>query len=256
MVLSYDQGVSSHPLLGRTIGDHFSMIAAANPERAAVIACEQDKTYTYRQLKERVDLLARGLIRLGIERGDRVGIWSTNNVQWLMTQLAAAQVGAILVNINPAYRTHELEYALRQSGVKLLVVIPKFKSSDYLSMLNGLVHNIFCPDGEHDLSCLPELKHVVVIGNDVELQGKLMSFDRVLAMGGELPKVELERRMAELQFDDPINIQYTSGTTGLPKGVTLSHHNIINNALLTARAMELDGNSLFAYRCRSTTAAA
>jgi fatty-acyl-CoA synthase len=245
MVLSYDQGVSSEPLLGRTLGEHFSLIAAGNPERPAVIDCVRGKTLSYADLKERVDLLARGFIRLGIERGDRIGIWSTNNTEWVITQLAAAEVGGILVNINPAYRTHELEYALRQSGVKLLVVIPNFKSSDYLSMLNGLVHNLFCREGDHDLTCLPDLKHIVVIGNDLELQGKLMSFDRVIAMGGELPRVELEKRMAELQFDDPINIQYTSGTTGLPKGVTLSHHNILNNALLAARAMELDGNSRF-----------
>jgi fatty-acyl-CoA synthase len=244
-LLSYDHGASTEPLLGRTIGDHFTLVAADNCSEPALISCEQGQSYTYTELKERVDLLARGFLRLGIARGDRLGIWSTNNAEWVMTQLAAAEVGAVLVNINPAYRTHELEYALKQSGVKLLVVIPSFKSSDYLSMLNGLVHNLFCVDGDHKLSCLPQLEHIVVIGKDVELQGKLMSFERVIAMGAETPGAELTKRMSELQFDDPVNIQYTSGTTGLPKGVTLSHHNLLNNAVMAARVMDLDNASRF-----------
>ncbi|MGH9550294.1 MAG: AMP-binding protein, partial [Terriglobales bacterium] len=157
-LLSYDHGICAEPLLGRTIGEHISMIAAANPTGMALISCQQGQSYTYAQLKERIDLLARGFLKLGIERGDRIGLWSTNNVEWIIVQLAAAEVGAVLVNINPAYRTHELEYALRQSGCRLLAVIPNFKSSDYLSMLNGLAHNLFCRDREHEISCLPQLE--------------------------------------------------------------------------------------------------
>lgn len=244
-LLSYDQGICSEPLLGRTIGDHFADICARHGSGTALISCQQAQTYTFSQLKDRVDYFARGLMKLGIERGDRVGLWSTNNAEWIITQLATASIGAILVNINPAYRTHELEYALKQSGVKLLVVIPSFKSSDYLGMLNGLVHDLFCIDGDHSVSCIPNLRNIVVIGKDLELQGQLISFERVAAMGAEVPAAELQHRMAELQFDDAINIQYTSGTTGLPKGVTLSHHNLLNNALLAARAMQLDSQSRF-----------
>lgn len=243
--LSYYHGVSTEPLLGRTIGQHFDQIATAHASQNAIVSFHQQRTYTYAQLKEKVDAIARGLIKLGIEVGDRIGLWSTNNAEWIVTQLAAAAVGAILVNINPAYRTHELEYALRQAGVKLLVVIPSFKSSDYLSMLNGLAHNLFCRDGEHQISCLPELQHIVVIGQDVPLQGQLMSFERLAVMGQELSINELHKRASQLQFDDPINIQYTSGTTGLPKGVTLSHHNLLNNAIMAARAMGLDSSSVF-----------
>lgn len=247
-LLSYDHGVCNERLLGRTIGDHFAWIANKYSSQDALISATEDRTFSYRELKLRVDLFARGLIKLGVERGDRIGIWSTNNSDWVVTQLAAASVGAVLVNINPAYRTHELEYALKQSGVKVLVLIPSYRSSDYLAMLNGLAHNLFCDgrDGrEHDLTCLPQLEHIIVIGKDVTLQGKLMSMDRVLVMGGEFPQSELVKRMRSLQFDDPINIQYTSGTTGLPKGVTLSHHNLLNNGVFAARAMGLTNESRF-----------
>jgi fatty-acyl-CoA synthase len=243
--LSYDHGISTEPLVGSTLGKFFDEIVASRKDAEALISVQQNIRMTYAQLLERVNLFACGLLRLGIERGDRVGIWSTNNAEWIVTQLAAAKVGAILVNINPGYRTSELEYVLSQSGVKLLVVIPKHRTSDYLKMLEELAPTFFVAGDEKPSAKLPNLEQIVVIGVHSKLPGRLLSFDQVTAMGSELPAAKLVEREGMLQFDDPVNIQYTSGTTGLPKGVTLSHHNLLNNALLAAQAMGLGPTSRF-----------
>lgn len=245
--LSYFHGVASEPLIGRTLSDHLDMMVAVEPERDAVVSVKQSARLSYKEFKEAVDLLARGLLKLGIERGDRVGIWSTNNWQWLVVTFAVARVGAILVNINPGYRTHELEYALNQSGVKLLFVIPQNRSSNYLSMLHELAHHLFRHDTSNDMARVGGLENIVVIGSDLKerLEGKLRTFESVLALGEGVPAKDLAQRTDRVQFDDPVNIQYTSGTTGFPKGVTLSHHNLINNAYLAAKAMGLDANSRF-----------
>jgi fatty-acyl-CoA synthase len=203
---SYSHGASDLPLLGETIGQNLSRTASAYPDREVLVDVPSGRRWTYRVFEEETDALARGLIAAGIEKGDRVGIWSPNNPEWVLLQYATARIGAILVNVNPAYRTHELSYALRQSGVKLLVSAVEHKTSDYRGMVSQV-------RGE-----LPALERVVFIGEPDW---------HALFEAGE--SASLAERTASLSPDDPINIQYTSGTTGFPKGATLSHHNILNN---------------------------
>lgn len=243
--LSYDHGICAQPLLGETLGNFFNSMVAERGDADALISVQQNLRYSYKQLLERVNLCALGLINLGIERGDRVGIWSTNNAEWIITQLAAAKVGAILVNINPGYRTSELEYVLTQSGVKLLVVIPKHRTSDYLQMLEELAPTFFVTGDKSKSVKLPDLENIVVIGGHGKQPGRLLTFDQLTALGSEASASVLAERESNLQFDDAVNIQYTSGTTGLPKGVTLSHHNLLNNALAAARAMNLGSDARF-----------
>jgi fatty-acyl-CoA synthase len=204
---SYSHGTSDLPLLGETIGENLLRVAARFPDREALVDVPSGRRWTYREFGEAVGALARGLIAAGIDKGDRVGIWSPNNSEWVLLQYATAEIGAILVNVNPAYRTHELTYALRQSGVKLLVSAVTYKTSDY----RGMVEEV---RGE-----LPALKQVIYLGTD--------EWDAISA--GGVGQDVLAERTASLSPDDPINIQYTSGTTGFPKGATLSHHNILNN---------------------------
>ncbi|MBC7997965.1 MAG: AMP-binding protein [Leptolyngbya sp.] len=215
----------------------------------ALIDVAQKKRYSYSTMKAEVDRAARGLLSMGIEKGDRVGIWSTNNAEWLISMLAIWSIGGILVNINPSYKTQELEYVLKQSGVKLLITVPGHRTSDYLKMLREIAHQLFSADSVNDPSEVPELQSIFVIGNQKDLEGKLpgslKSFDALLEMGDALAEHKLEERMTRLQFDEPINIQYTSGTTGFPKGVTLSHHNLLNNSWAAAQAMGLDENTRF-----------
>src|SRR4029450_10437313 len=168
---------------------------------------------TYAQFQAATEEVARGLLALGIEPGERVGIWSPNNAEWVTLQYATAKVGAILVNVNPAYRTSELAYALGQSGVSTLVLAPRFRTADYLDMLGQVAGD------------LPALRRRVVLGPDTPAGA--MGWDELREGGGRVPVERLREREALLQFDDPINIQYTSGTTGFPKGATLSHHNIL-----------------------------
>lgn len=248
-LLSYDHGPTSQKLLGSSLGEHFLQISTKRGAADALIDVACGKRYSYKQLQEKVDLTARGLISMGIQKGDRVGIWSTNNADWLITMLAVWTVGGILVNINPSYKTQEVEYALKQAGVKLLVTVPSHRASDYLKMLRQIAHQVFAPETKHDYSDTPLLESIFVIGSKEELKdclsGNVHAFDSLQDMGEEVPQFELEERLSHLQFDEPINIQYTSGTTGFPKGVTLSHHNLLNNAWFAAQAMGLNETTRF-----------
>ncbi len=212
---SYVHGASGVPLLGETIGQNLDRTAATFPDRDALVSVHQGIRQTYAEFHAAVEEVARGLLALGIEPGDRVGIWSPNNAEWATLQYATAKVGAILVNINPAYRTSELAYALGQSGVSTLVLARGFRQADYVAMVEAVA-------GE-----TPALGRQVVLGGDPPAGA--MSWDDLRAAGDQVTAAALRAREALLQFDDPINIQYTSGTTGFPKGATLSHHNILNN---------------------------
>jgi len=235
---SYVHGASPVPLLGDTIGVHFDKAAARWPDRDALIVRHQDVRWSYAELKRRVDALAAGLLALGLEPGDRVGIWSPNNAEWCVTQFATAKAGLILVNINPAYRLSELDYALNKVGCKALITAASFKSSDYVGMLRELAPEIArAMPGRLDARRLPALKILIRIGAD-ETHG-FFRFEDVLGMGGERHVARLDHLAATLQFDDAINIQFTSGTTGAPKGATLTHHNILNNGYFVAEAMKL-----------------
>jgi fatty-acyl-CoA synthase len=215
--LSYSHGTSTHALLGETIGENLRRIAATFGDSEALVDVPSGRRWTYRQLDAEVDAAAIGLIAAGIEAGDRVGIWAPNCAEWVLLQYATARMGAILVNINPAYRSHELGYVLRQSGIRLLVSAESFKTSDYRAMIGEV-------SGELD-----ELERVIFLGSAewdaLAAAGLAAAGPADRASGAEL----LAARAASLSFDDAINIQYTSGTTGFPKGATLSHHNILNN---------------------------
>ena len=233
---SYVSGTSEVPLLGRTIGEQLQATAAAYPDREALVVRQQGIRWTWRELAARVDAVAAGLLALGLEPGDRVGIWSPNNAEWVLTQFATARAGMILVNVNPAYRLTELEYALNKVGCRALVTATSFKTSDYAGMLRTLAPEIDgCAPGRLAARRLPQLAIVVQIGGD-SLAGAFR-FEALARLGGEAERARLAALATTLQFDDPINIQFTSGTTGAPKGATLTHHNILNNGYFTARAM-------------------
>jgi fatty-acyl-CoA synthase len=204
--LAYVHGTSDVPLRGETIGQMWTGVVAEHGEREALVSRHQGIRWSYGELNEQVDRCARALLAAGVDRGDRVGIWSPNNAEWVVMQFATARIGAILVNINPSYRRHELEYALRQSGCSLLVLAQGFKDADYQELLAGVD--------------APSVLRQVVLG-----EGWAEFLDRA----DEVSVEGLRERERELDFDDAINIQYTSGTTGFPKGATLSHHNILNN---------------------------
>jgi fatty-acyl-CoA synthase len=223
--LSYVSGMSDKPLLGITIGDMFDRIAAQYPDNEALVSRHQGLRYTYRALRAEVDRCARALMALGVAKGERVGIWAPNCAEWAITQFATAKIGAILVNINPAYRLHEVQYALTQSGCRYLVIAPRFKTSDYTAMIQQLYP---------DLAASP-LRAVVCLGE--ERAPGMLSWGDLLARADDVAPAALAERQREQQFDDPINIQYTSGTTGYPKGATLSHHNILNNGYFVAELM-------------------
>jgi fatty-acyl-CoA synthase len=211
---SYASGVASNPLIGETIGENLERTVALFGDREALVVRHQDVRLTYEQLNAQVDALARGLLGAGLRKGDRVGIWAPNCAEWVLTQYATAKAGIILVNVNPAYRTTELQYALSQSGCRMLVAAPAFKTSDYAAMI------------EEVRGDLPELERVVLLGSP--------EWEALTAGDGPEPDP------GALDADDPINIQYTSGTTGFPKGATLSHHNILNNAFFVGEGCGYD----------------
>ena len=224
---SYVSGAGSVPLIGETIGVHFDAAAARWSSLEALVVRHQGIRWTYAELKGRVDAVAAGLIALGLKPGDRVGIWAPNNAEWVLTQFATAKAGLILVNINPAYRLIELEHALQRSRCSALITATQFKSADYLAMIRTLV-------GERRA---PHLRTIIHLGD--QPQTDMMAFTELSRLGAAAERTRLEELAGALQFDDPINIQFTSGTTGLPKGATLTHHNILNNGFFSGEAMAL-----------------
>jgi fatty-acyl-CoA synthase len=241
--LSYRHRGGEPPLLGRTIPQHFHDVVRRFPDQEAVVSLPQQRRMSYRAFAVEVDRLARGLLGLGFSRGERIGIWSTNNIEWLLLQMATARIGVVLVNINPAYRTRELAYALERSEVQALFLIPRFRSSDYVAMLHELLPGLDTQSADTlHAKALPHLRRIVVYEPEGPEQSTRPAsaftlWQEVLQAGEAVTPAQLESAGAELDFDDPINIQYTSGTTGFPKAVVLSHHNLLNNAWFSARAM-------------------
>jgi fatty-acyl-CoA synthase len=224
---SYVCGLSSIPLIGETIGVHFDKAAARWSSLDALVVRHQAIRWTYAELSERVDAVAAGLLALGLQPGDRVGIWSPNNAEWVVTQFATAKAGLILVNINPAYRLIELEHALHRSGCAALITAAQFKNSNYFAMIRTLIEE----------RRVPRLQTVVHLGNQPEPD--MIPFAELAKRGGAAERARVDQLADTLQFDDPINIQFTSGTTGSPKGATLSHHNILNNGYFVGEAIGL-----------------
>jgi fatty-acyl-CoA synthase len=236
--LSYVRGTAHSPLSDATIPQFLACTAAQFPDRLAVVFCEQGIRWTWRQLASEVDALANSFVELGIVKGDRVGIWSPNRVEWVLTQFATARIGAILVNINPAYRLAELEYALNKVGCQVIVAAEQFKTSKYLEMLQSLAPELADARSFALTSAkLPALRAVIRMG-DAHTPG-MLDFNALMARGRTLDAAPLDALSAGLFADDPINIQFTSGTTGSPKGATLTHRNVVNNARYVAAAMGL-----------------
>ncbi len=234
---SYTSGTSDQPLIGMTIGDKFDQTVASYPDNDALIVRHQGIRWSYRELQQQVNRCARALLACGIGKEDRVAIWSPNNAQWTTLQFATAKIGAILVNINPAYRLHELDYALNHSTPRLLVIAENFKSSDYTQMLYEMAPELkSCAPGALKAARVPKLEMVVNLAE--QAYDGMCRWADLIARAESVDEATLATVQAELQFDDPINIQYTSGTTGFPKGATLSHHNILNNGFSVARSMD------------------
>ena len=233
--LSYAHGVTDAPLIGETIGVHFDRTVERWGNDPGLLSRQQGIAWSWRQLGEKVDAFAAGLVALGLKAGDRIGIWSPNNAEWIVTQYATAKAGLILVNINPAYRLSELEYALNKVGCRALVTATRFKTSDYIGMVNTLAPELArSKPGHLDSAKLPSLRAVIQIG--AAAPGAI-PFESVYGMGGAAERAVLANLAETLQFDDAINIQFTSGTTGLPKGATLTHHGILNNGYFIGRIM-------------------
>jgi fatty-acyl-CoA synthase len=242
---SYCHRGGETPLTGATIPDHFAAIVERFPQREAVVSRHQARRLSYAQLKDEVDRLARALLAAGFRRGERIGVWSTDNIEWLLLQMATARVGAVLVNINPANRTRELAHALQRSEVQGLFLIPSFRTSDYVAMLVELAPELqACAPDRLACAQLPALRKAVIY-DPARPQATLRPhvgftlWQDLLGEAGRISPQELDQATAALDRDDPINIQYTSGTTGFPKAVVLTHHNLLNNALFSARAMRL-----------------
>lgn len=233
---SYVHGTDPLPLSGDTIGIAFDRTCEENPNGEALVVRHQSVRWSWSMLRTRVDRLAAGFIALGLEPGDRIGIWAPNNAEWVLTQYATAKAGLILVNINPAYRIGELEYALKTVGCKALITAAKLKSSDYIAMLKTLVPEIAASaPGDLHSSHLPDLKWIISLG--AEKTPGMLKFPEISERADKSHFESLGNLAGRLQFDDPINIQFTSGTTGTPKAATLTHHNILNNAIFVGRQM-------------------
>lgn len=225
--LSYACGISDIPLKGETIGQNLRQIAAKFPERTALISEYQQYRANYSEFLEQVEQVAKALMAHGIRRGDRVGIWSPNRYEWVLVQYATALMGAIMVNINPGYKLSGLRYALEQSRIDLLIASSYFRKTDYIKMLDELRPDCLYP------------KQTVIIDRD---------WATFLSSASQVSDARLAEREASLQFDDPVNIQYTSGTTGYPKGATLSHHNILNNGFFIGERLKY--TEKISYVCR------
>ncbi len=235
---SYVHGAHDVPLIGDTIGAFLDGVAQRHGDQPALVVAHQNVRWTYRQFHERVNRLAAGLQKLGLLPGDRIGIWSQNCAEWVLTQFATAKAGLVMVNINPAYRRSELEYVLDKVQCSALILSPSFKSSDYITMLQDVVPEIHhSAPGALKSSQLPHLRQVIRLGSD-NTPG-MLNFDAVLESASAADLEQMERIAATLQFDDAVNIQFTSGTTGAPKGATLTHHNILNNGFFIGEAMRL-----------------
>jgi fatty-acyl-CoA synthase len=236
--LSYVHGASDQPLIGKTIGQFFDDACAKWATRPALLVRHQKVRLSYAELREAVDKLAAGLLTLDLNPGDRIGIWSPNNNEWVLTQFASAKAGLILVNINPAYRTVELEYALNKVGCKALILAERFKTSDYVGMLRELAPELgHAQPGKLESARLPALRSVALLGDS--WRPGTFRFSEIMTRGGASERKRIAELAPRLQFDEPINIQFTSGTTGFPKGATLSHHNILNNGFFIGEAMRL-----------------
>ncbi|MPS96154.1 AMP-binding protein, partial [Comamonas sp.] len=251
LTASYARGRTDVPLIEQTIGDFFAAMAGRQGARDALVSRHQGLRYSYAQLHVAARQLASALLSQGLVKGDRVGIWSHNNAEWVLMQLATAQVGLVLVNINPAYRTSEVEYALNKVGCKALVSMPRFKTSDYLGMLRELAPELAsCAPGQLQSKRLPALRTVVWIDaagpgatgpGAAELdadQPGMLRFSQLMAQGTSADE-RIDAIAATLSQHDPINIQFTSGTTGFPKGATLTHRNILNNGFFIGECMRL-----------------
>ena len=238
-MLSYAHGSASSSLLGVTVGQLLDKAARRWPDQDAAVVVHQDVRWNWRNLRDRARRFGAGLLELGLHPGDRIGMLATNRAEWLVTQFGTAYAGLILVNINPAYRIGELEYALNKVGCRALVTEASFKTSDYIAMMNELAPELVAADqGNLHSARVPDLRFVIRLGGDAS--PGMLNFEQVSTLATNEALARLDAIAASLDFDAPINIQFTSGTTGSPKAATLTHHNIVNNAFMSASLMRFD----------------